>query len=300
MRLSGLSFKARAARTDRRAAEELAEGFPALLARASQLASSLSLGVHGSRRAGTGEEFWQYRPAATGDLLHQIDWRKSARTDEHYLRQREWQTSQSVTFWIDLSQSMLFRSRNIPDRKADRARLLGLALAILLIRAGERIGLLQDPEPARTGEAQLVRFSGMMLQNVKDDYGIPAGKGTSRWKLCRRLISDFLGGLDRLKMAFDKIAAQRVAGYLVHILDPAEADFPFDGQRIFKSMNGGIKFETQRAAALRKEYKGRLETLRSALGEMAQMRGWRYLAHITSESPLPALLWLYVSLEDRN
>ena len=107
----GLGIRERTILSDRREAEGLAEGLPPLLAKARQLAATLSLGIHGRRRSGPGEDFWQYRPAVAGDRLGEIDWRKSARSDEHFLRQKEWQTSQPVTFWIDLSQSMQYLGR---------------------------------------------------------------------------------------------------------------------------------------------------------------------------------------------
>ena len=122
-------------------AEELAAALPPLLAEAEHLASTVMMGEHGRRRAGMGDEFWQYRPATPGDPARRIDWRRSARSDAHFVREKEWQAAQSVLLWVDHSKSMLFTgSKNRPD-KSERARLLALALAVLLNRGGERVGL---------------------------------------------------------------------------------------------------------------------------------------------------------------
>jgi len=80
----------------RHRAEAHASGYPPLMAEAEHLAATVMLGEHGRRRAGMGDEFWQYRPAQPGDALRQIDWRRSARSDAHFVRQKEWQAAQSV------------------------------------------------------------------------------------------------------------------------------------------------------------------------------------------------------------
>ena len=139
-------------------AEALGQSLPALLASAEHLASTVMPGEHGRRRAGMGDEFWQYRPAHAGDPVRLIDWRRSARSDAHFVREREWQAAQSVSLWVDPSKSMGFSGDKSRAPKADRARLLALALAILLLRGGERVGLAGDAAPPRSGRAQLLRL----------------------------------------------------------------------------------------------------------------------------------------------
>ena len=94
--------------------EALAATLPPLLADASLLASTVVLGSHGRRRAGMGDEFWQYRPMGLGDEARQIDWRRSARSDQHFIKEKEWQAAQSVLIWVDDSQSMTFFGRQEP------------------------------------------------------------------------------------------------------------------------------------------------------------------------------------------
>ena len=99
-------------------------------------------GAHGRRRAGTGEAFWQFRPFGPGEAVSRIDWRRSARDDRTYVREREWEAAQTVWLWIDRSPSMAFVSDLAREPKLDRALVLGLAAADLLVRGGERVGLL--------------------------------------------------------------------------------------------------------------------------------------------------------------
>ena len=156
-------------------AEALSGPLPPLLADASHLSSTVLLGAHGRRRAGMGDEFWQYRPSTPSDSARSIDWRRSARSnDAHFVREKEWQAAQTVELWVDAAQSMTFASSaNVPT-KGHRARLLGLALGILLIRGGERVGLSGGVLPPRGGEIQILRLANR-LSDVNDDaeYGAP-------------------------------------------------------------------------------------------------------------------------------
>ena len=136
-------------------AEDQAGRLPPLLARAEHLAGTVLLGEHGRRRPGLGDDFWQYRPVQPGDERRFIDWRRSARSDSNFVQDKEWQIAQSIILWVDQAASMSFASDNHPT-KAERARTLALAMAILLIRGGERVGLTGLRLPPRRGEAQFM------------------------------------------------------------------------------------------------------------------------------------------------
>ena len=158
----------------RERAEAEAGRLPALLARADQLAGTVLLGDHGRRRAGLGDDFWQYRPAQMGDSKRMIDHRRSARGDQQFVREREWQIAQSVMLWIDQGASMRFCSEEarLPS-KIERARLLGLAVAILLVRGGERVGLTGTTLPPRRGNAQILRLAQSFSVDAPQDYAPP-------------------------------------------------------------------------------------------------------------------------------
>src|SRR5262245_9321159 len=114
-----------------RRASELAERFPRLCVTAREAAASVMHGVHGRRRAGTGETFWQFRPFISGESASQIDWRRSAKDERLYVREREWEAAHMVFIWMDRSPSMWFGSSLALQPKIDRALVLGLASACL-------------------------------------------------------------------------------------------------------------------------------------------------------------------------
>jgi len=280
----------------RKDGEGLAAGFPELLAHARQLAATISLGNHGRRRAGPGDEFWQYRPAMAGDHLRQIDWRRSARSDQHFVRQMEWQNVQSVHLWVDGSAAMGYSSSDKLETKGARARLLGLATTILLAQAGESVGLMQDPEPPKHGHGQITKIAVRLASAVVDaEYGKPPAKHMARGNRAL-FISDFLGEWDELVEALSRAADQKVEGCLVQILDPAEEEFPFDGRTIFHSMNGSLQFETRRAKAIQDDYLAKLSERKLALAALAERTGWRYSCHHTSQSAQSILMWIFNAL----
>ncbi len=277
-------------------AEHLAKGLQALLADAHQLAASISHGAHGRRRAGAGEEFWQYRTAVGSDTVRDIDWRRSARSDDHFVRQHEWQNTQSVHLWVDRGASMLFRSHNRLPTKAGRAIVLGLAISILLAKGGEKIGLTDHAAPPQTGLIQIEKMAASLVQTSPgQEFSIPAKKQMKQGQKAI-FISDFLGDWDHIFEELSYAANQNTDGYLLQVLDPVEEDFPYKGRTVLLSMNEGHKFETLRAQSLRDAYREKLAERQDALRQLARKTGWRYCCHVTSAPAITPLMWLYQAL----
>jgi len=280
-------------------AEGQASRLPALLARAEHLAGAVLLGAHGRRRAGMGDDFWQYRPAQAGDSRRMIDHRRSAMGDMEFVREREWQIAQSVMFWVDQAASMRFSSDPKLPQKADRARLLGLALAILLIRGGERVGLTGTKLPPRTGNPQILRLAELFCTDDSADFAPPEHRAMIPHARAV-FISDFMGDISGVELALTKAADRGVRGVLCHVLDPSEEAFPFTGRTIFESVGGTVRHETLKANDLRERYLERLEERKAKLQNLCVLTGWRYGLHHTDTAAQAGLLWLYGALDTRG
>lgn len=285
--------------TLRSRSEAVAASLPPLMADAQHLAATVLLGIHGRKRAGTGDEFWQYRPAEQGDSYRSIDWRRSARSDGHFLRQTEWQAAQSVMIGVDDAASMTYAGAASRPSKLRRAQTLAMALAVIAVRGGERVGLTHLAEPPRGGQAQLLRLATALMDGVdRPEYGepkpqvMPAGARAV-------FFSDFLGDPTAIETVLGRATDRGVKGALVQILDPDEEAFPFDGRTVFESMSGAIRFETLKAKSLRKEYLERLAARKDALRDMTRRTGWTFHVHHTDAPAEPTLLWLYQALERR-
>ena len=89
----------------------LAASLPRLVLEARRIAANVIHGLHGRRRAGAGESFWQYRRFVSGEPSQNVDWRRSARDDHLYVREQEWEAAHTVWLWPDRSPSMAFASQ---------------------------------------------------------------------------------------------------------------------------------------------------------------------------------------------
>src|SRR5579863_5130838 len=119
----------------------LAASMPRLILEARRVAATVIHGLHGRRRAGPGENFWQFRRFVSGEPAARVDWRRSARDDHLYVREQEWEAAHTVWIWPDRSPSMAFASQLVTESKLFRALVIAMALAEVLVEGGERVGV---------------------------------------------------------------------------------------------------------------------------------------------------------------
>jgi uncharacterized protein (DUF58 family) len=275
-------------------AEQLAASLPPLLVEAERLAASISLGVHRRRKSGMGESFWQFRRYAPEDPAAAIDWRQSAKSQHLFVREREWEAAQAVWFWRDGSPGMRFQSQFSDVTKMNRATVLALALASLLVRGGERIALFGRERPPSSGRAALHRLAHELTAGEPSN-GLPPNLPISRhaqfvW------FSDFLSPPETIEAAARRFLGAGASGHLIHIIDPAEEDFPFEGRTRFEAPGEKETELFGRAESVREGYRARFRAHGEAIAALARRLGWTYLAHRTDRSPNLALIALYATL----
>jgi uncharacterized protein (DUF58 family) len=274
----------------------LAARMPDLVVAARRLAHSLMHGVHGRRRAGPGENFWQFRPFVSGEPANRIDWRRSARGTHAFVREREWEAAQTLWLWFDRSETMNFRSDLAPSRKVDRAAVLSLALADLAVRGGERVGLLGLSRPIAARDV-IDRFAEILASPGPAPAPLPPRSViAARSKLV--LIGDFLSPPAEIEAAFAALGGGGAEGHVVMIADPVEEMFPFQGHVDFLDMAGAPRWRLPRAEDVRERYRERLAAQREAVGAAARTRGWDFLLHRTDASAASALLALHARLAE--
>ncbi len=280
----------------RERAERLGERLPALLVDAERIAATVAQGVHGRRRTGTGETFWQYRIYQPGDDARTIDWRQSARSShQHFVREQEWEAAQSVWVWCDLSPSMRYRSSAGLASKADRAALLAIALCVLLIRAGERVAVMGSGEPPRGGRFGLERFCGELARSEADPPGLPP---TDRLPRHARLvlISDFLSPIEEWERRLGACAGRGVGASALQIIDPAEEELPFEGRILFDGPEQEGRVLIDSIGEIRPQYRRLFEAHGDALRSLFRARGWNHARHRTDRPASSGLLTLYQML----
>ncbi len=284
----------------REEAEETASGLPPLIIDAERLARSVAAGVHGRRRAGPGETFWQHRPYAFGDAVSMIDWRQSARAASHlYVRQNEWEAAAAVWLWRDPSRSLDYASTPASPTKRRRADVLALALAMLLSEGGERIGLMgARPRPFHGRTAPTMFLDALKTDQFDDETAPPpiaAGPGTMVI-----LISDFFCDLAPIAQAVNRLAAQGAQGLLLQVLDPAETAFPFSGRTEFLDLESADRLTFGAAQSIAEQYRSALGALQADLLALSRAAGWITQHHQTDASAAQALLTLYEALSSQK
>lgn len=275
-------------------ADDLAGRLPALMISADRIANIVSHGEHGRRRAGVGESFWQHRQHVQGDPASKIDWRQSSKSQNLYVRENEWEAAQSTWLWCDRSLSMDYCSPFAQQSKLERALIITLALAGLLMRGGERAGLLGASTPPRSGSAALNRLASSLIllsgQELQAE-NLPPVQSLPRFATLV-LVGDFLSPIAEISHVIGQYMSQGVTGHILQVLDPAEEDLPFEGRVRFQGLEGEAPFTTGRAQSLRVAYQQRLSQHRGALEALCRNSGWSFAAHSTAHSPQMALLGL--------
>lgn len=278
-------------------AEALAAGLPPLLAQAERVAATVVQGVHGRRRIGLGETFWQFRPYEPGDRPQLIDWRQTAKSDRVFVRDLEWEAAQTLWLWRDASGSMAWQSAEARDSKATRAELLLLALASLLVRGAERVALLGSGLPPGNGRPALLRMALGLEREMARTSNLPPQEQLPRYGRLV-LFSDFLSPLEEIEQSLRYYAARGLGGHLVQILDPAELSFPFSGRLSFEGLEQEKSWLISRSESVRASYLKRLERQRLGVADLARRLSWTYSLHRTDRSAEGALLQLYQIIAD--
>jgi uncharacterized protein (DUF58 family) len=280
-------------------AQTLADRLPDLLLEALRVANTVVHGIHGRRRAGPGETFWQFRQFQGGsDPATVIDWRRSASSDTLYVREREWEASHTFWLWPDVSPSMAFRSHLAPVSKRDRALVLILALSEMLVRGGERVSLLGLTPPMTSRNA-----TSRIAQSLAANEGSPMLKASlpPKARLSRFssavLVSDFLDPPDVTAQRLTEMGEAEVRGHLIQVLDPAEETLAYQGRMEFLSPEGNERWIGDRVETLRDAYRQKLADHRARIEETAHRIGWSFLVHHTDRPAAEPLLSLIMRLQ---
>jgi uncharacterized protein (DUF58 family) len=267
------------------------------LVEARRIATTVLAGWHGRRVSGRGETFWQFRNFVPGEAAAAVDWRRSARDDHLYVREKEWEAAHTFWLWADLSPSMDFHSKLSTVSKRQRAIVLLLALAESLSAAGERIGLLGVTNTilSRNGAERVAA-------SLPDAASMPALPETHSLKRFSdvALFGDFLDPIADIEATLDAILRVGARAHLVQVIDPIEETFPYAGRTEFEDPETGLRHVVSRAEQYREDYQARMTALRDRLGTLCRRLDWTFLIHRTDRPATEPLLALYARVAERH
>jgi len=274
--------------------QALAASMPRLILEARRIAATIIHGLHGRRRAGSGENFWQYRRFMSGEPAARIDWRRSARDDHLYVREQEWEAAHTVWIWPDRSPSMIFRSPLAKETKLDRALIMGLALAEVLVEGGERVGVpgLTRPSGARNVVEKIAQA--MIYDPVARSSLPPTFAPAPLAEII--VLSDLWSPIAEVHNTIAQLSATGAQGHVVQIVDPAEETFPYSGRIEFIEPEGAGSITAGRAETWRDDYAGRIARHRAEIRLETDRLGWSFIIHRTDRPASELLLKLHEQL----
>jgi uncharacterized protein (DUF58 family) len=272
----------------------LAASLPRLVLEARRIAANVIHGLHGRRRAGAGENFWQYRRFVSGEPAARVDWRRSARDDHLYVREQEWEASHTIWIWPDRSPSMAFASRAARDSKLERGLIVAFALAELLVAGGERVGIpgLMNPTASR---AVIDKMAQAMLHDDATRSSLPPSFVPSALAEIV-VLSDFWSPISEIRTMLAGLSSSGAHGTLIQIVDPAEETFPYSGRIEFVEPEGGESITAGRAEAWRAEYEQLVARHRAEIRADTDKIGWSFAIHRTDRPATELLLALHARM----
>jgi uncharacterized protein (DUF58 family) len=272
----------------------LAATIPRLILEARRVAASIIHGLHGRRRAGSGENFWQYRRFVSGEAAARVDWRRSARDDHLYVREQEWEAAHTVWIWPDRSPSMVFASPLVWETKFDRALIIAFALAEILVEGGERVGI---PGLLRPSASRIVveKFAQAIMHDNSERTSLPPSFAPSPLSEII-VLSDLWSPVEQVIQTIAQLSATGASGHIVQIVDPAEETFPYAGRIEFVEPEGAGAVTAGRAETWRNDYQTRVEQHRAAIRAETDRLGWSFIIHRTDRPASELLLSLHSRL----
>ena len=276
----------------------LSSNMPRLVMEARRIAASVIHGLHGRKRAGSGENFWQYRRYVSGEEARHIDWRRSARDDNLYVRELEWEAAHTMWIWPDRSPSMMFSSTPNRETKLDRALVVGMALAEVLVEAGERVGVPGLLRP--TGSRAIIeRIADAVIHDPAERSSLPAHFAPAPLSEIV-LISDLWSPIEEIRTTLTQLASVNAQGHVVQVVDPAEETFPFSGRIEFWEPEGAGEITAGRAENWRADYEARVARHRAEIRAEADRIGWSFTVHRTDRTANDLLLALHARIGAGN
>jgi uncharacterized protein (DUF58 family) len=272
--------------------------------RARSIVEGYVSGVHRSPFHGFSIEFAEHREYTTGDDLRYLDWKVFGRTDKYYLKQFEDETNLVCHLLLDTSESMRYRSDAAPLSKLEYAQRAAATLAYLVLHQQDSVGLVAFDNEIRS----LVRASSNpshLKQVLHVMERASAERKTSLGPifhdLAERLkkrgivivLSDLFDDVEVMLAGLKHLRHRRHEVIVMHVLDPAEMDFPFDQLTLFHGLEQLPDVLTD-PRALRKAYLAEFGRYLRRLQAGCRVQAIDYVP-LRTDQPLEVVLSRYLA-----
>jgi uncharacterized protein (DUF58 family) len=280
-----------------------------LTLRARHIVEGYVAGLHKSPYHGFSIEFAEHREYAPGDDLRYVDWKVYGRTDKVYLKQYEDETNLICYLVLDVSESMVYKSAGAAMSKLQYAQCVAAALGWLVLKQQDAVGLSTFDNQVRA----MIRPAGNpshleQLLHVME-AAVPGKKtaaGPIFHELAARLtkrgvvvvLSDLFDDVESLAAGLKHFRHRRHDVVVLHVLDPAELEFPFRGPTEFKGLEEFPEVQAD-PAVIRRAYQREFDAYRQSLEQACRREHTDYFL-LRTDQPLDLALTQVLSTRQRR
>src|SRR5688572_13720533 len=277
--------------------------------RARRIVEGYVAGLHRSPYHGFSNEFAEHREYAPGEVLRYVDWKVFGKTEKVYLKQFEVETNLICYLILDTIESMQYQGTGAPLSKLAYCQCATTSLAYLVLHHRDSVGLVTFDQEVR----QLIRPSSNPTQ-LKQLLGVMEHSTAARKtrtgpifhdlaeRLGRRgivvVLSDLFDDVDAMLAGLKHLRHRRHDVIVLHILDPAEIDFPFQQITMFKGLEALGEVITE-PRSLRAAYQNEVSAFLKRVKTGCRAQQIDYLT-IRTDQPLDGVLIGFLSARKRS
>lgn len=282
-------------------AHSKAEQLKAIVSFAQTIASTILHGYHKRKRAGVGSDFWQFRNLIDGEDHTHIDWRKSARSDNYFIREHELESSRKICFGLKATQSMTQCAVSSNTTKHLRGILIVAALSYLLknsqdlfVAVGSDPSFKQSNAHIETLVSDLIELQDKEFDSKQFETSLALLSSKSKTTF---IVSDFFEDLDNLETSLKKLGSNIV---LIQIIDRSELEFPFKGALKFEALDNLEGQEFLKVESIKDTYLEAFDHHQEQLQKLAKRYNAIFMQHVSDEDIVPFLFEVIERMNDHG
>lgn len=258
---------------------------PALMLKSERIANNILHGEHGKRRAGAGDEFWQFREYHQSDRPSDIDWRQSAKGDHVYTKQKEWHVTRKIFFWCAGGETMNFSSDKAILKKQESAQILCLSLALLFHKSHEQIGIYGQTRTGRSEKALESIAQHLFTRNSTNEELPKTHSLTHPQHAIFIGVGDFLSPIEDIERHFAELGKQTQNALIIQTIDLAELELSYTGRVRFNKTNIDATNSAviNNVKSVREAYKQRINAHIASVKSLCAENNWHYVLHRTDQ-----------------
>ena len=275
--------------------------------RARLIVEGFLLGLHKSPYHGFSIEFSQHRPYMQGDSPKDIDWKVYGKSDRFYVKQYEEETNLKSYILLDVSKSMTYASSGRIS-KLEYASQLAASLSYLMLKQKDAVSLsiyadqikkYLPPNSSRIYLKEIISVLAKIIPETETNTSFCLNQISD--KITKRglvvIISDLFDDPAKVISAVKKFRFYKNEVIVFQLLDPAERNFSFQKDAIFKDLETGEEITTQ-PYQIQKSYRDAMETFLNKIKSECLRNGVEYNL-IDTSTPFDKALFTYLQKRSR-